>query len=66
MNVRFFVCVSGINQRNEDFGCKKVGSIFSFVGQRTERLSLDLTRAAEKNVPRKWGCEGCVGFVVAG
>ena len=36
------VFVSDINEENEDFGCKKVGSRFSSVTPRTERFCLDL------------------------
>ena len=51
----FYLSVSNVNQGNEDFGSKK-GSRFSLVAQGTERCSLDLLRAAKKNVTWKWGC----------
>ena len=51
----FYLSVSNVNQGNEDLGCKK-GSRFSLVAQGTERCSLDLLRAAKKNVTWKWGC----------
>ena len=49
------VFVSDINEGNEDFGCKKVGSRFSSVTPRTERFCLDLPWASKKNMTWKWG-----------
>ena len=42
MNLRCHLFVSDMNQGNEDFRCKKVGSRFSCVAPRTKRFSLNL------------------------
>ena len=41
MNLRCHLFVSDMNQGNEDFRCKKVGSRFSCVAPRTKRFSLN-------------------------
>ena len=55
MSLRCHFYVSDTNQGNEDLGCKKLSSRFSCVAPGTGRFSLDLRRAAKKNVPWKWG-----------
>ena len=45
--------VSEMNQRNADFGSKKVDSRLSCVAPGMERFLLDLLPAATKNVPWK-------------
>ena len=42
VNLRCHLFVSDMNQGNEDFRCKKVGSRFSCVAPRTKRFSLNL------------------------
>ena len=41
MSLRCHPFFSDMNQRNEDFGCKKVDSRFSCVAPGTEMFSLD-------------------------
>lgn len=47
------VFVSNVNQGNEDFGCKNVGSRFSCLASATERFSVDLPRASKKDMTWK-------------
>ena len=56
--------MSDVNQGNEDFDCKKVGSRFSSLAAGMEEFSLDLPRAVKKSA--LGGMLRCVEFVVAG
>ena len=53
MSLGCHIFVSEMNQRNADFGSKKVDSRLSCVAPGMERFSLDLLQAATKNVPWK-------------
>ena len=53
MSLRFHLFVSDVNQENEDFESKQVGSRFSCVTTGMERFSLDLLQAVKKM------CFGC-------
>ena len=48
MSLRFHPFISDLNQGNEDFECKKVGSRFSCVAPGMETLAQDLSRAVKR------------------
>ena len=56
MSLRFHIFVSNINQGNENFECKKVGSRSFCITTGIEMFSLDLLQAVKKV---EVGC-GCV------
>ena len=65
MSGRLHLFISDVNQGNQDFECKKVGSRFSCVAPGMEKFSLDLPQAVKKTCFGS-GISGCVEFVVAG
>ena len=48
VSLRLHLFVSDVNQGNEYFECKKIGSRFSCVAPGMKRFSLDLLRAVKK------------------
>ena len=56
VSVRFHLFY--VDQGNEDFVCKKVGSRFSCVVSRMEKFSLDLPQTVEKECALEKGCGG--------